>query len=357
MQVNLTGGEPLVRDDLEELVAAARAQRPLHQPDHQRHPARRARASRRLAAAGLDSVQLSVQDVDPRRRRPGSRARRPSTPKLEVAAWARALGLPLTLNVVLHRDNLGRVAEFVALAERLGADAPRARQHAVPRLGARQPRRAAAVARRSSTTARQVAAEARERACVARWRSCSCAPTTTPIARAPAWTAGRAATSSSRPDGRRAARATRPRTHPGADVRERPRPLARRRSGPTSPGFRAFRGEAWMPEPCRSCDERDRRLRRLPLPGLRAARRRRRDRSGLRAHPAPRPGARRARARRAEWRRCCSVSATIAALLRALKVRLLPDSRGYETPDSHTLVNKRRLRSRSRAVGGPDPKS
>jgi pyrroloquinoline quinone biosynthesis protein E len=24
-----------------------------------------------------------------------------------------------------------------------------------------------------------------------------------------------------------------------------------------SPAFRAFRGEAWMPEPCRTCDERD----------------------------------------------------------------------------------------------------
>src|SRR5207244_2069233 len=24
-----------------------------------------------------------------------------------------------------------------------------------------------------------------------------------------------------------------------------------------SPGLRAFRGEAWMPEPCRTCDERD----------------------------------------------------------------------------------------------------
>ena len=42
--------------------------------------------------------------------------------KLEVAAAARALGLPLTLNVVIHRGNIARVAEFVALAERIGAE-------------------------------------------------------------------------------------------------------------------------------------------------------------------------------------------------------------------------------------------
>ena len=39
-----------------------------------------------------------------------------------------------------------------------------------------------------------------------------------------------------------------------------------------SPALRAFRGEDWMPAPCRTCDERARRLRRLPLPGVRAAR-------------------------------------------------------------------------------------
>ena len=41
--------------------------------------------------------------------------------KLKTAAATRAVGLPLTLNVVLHRGNIGRAAEFVALAERLGA--------------------------------------------------------------------------------------------------------------------------------------------------------------------------------------------------------------------------------------------
>ena len=64
-----------------------------------------------------------------------------------------------------------------------------------------------------------------------------------------------------------------------------------------SPGFRAFRGEAWMPEPCRTCDERDRdfggcRCQAFALLGDAAA-----HRSRLRARAAPRPGAGRARPR------------------------------------------------------------
>src|SRR5256886_7495908 len=42
--------------------------------------------------------------------------------KLVVARWVKELGFPLTLNVVLHRNNLDRVAEVIALAESLSAD-------------------------------------------------------------------------------------------------------------------------------------------------------------------------------------------------------------------------------------------
>ena len=65
VQVNLTGGEPLVRDDLEALVAAARALDLYINLITSGIPPTRERLAR-LAAAGLDSVQLSVQDSDPR---------------------------------------------------------------------------------------------------------------------------------------------------------------------------------------------------------------------------------------------------------------------------------------------------
>ena len=48
-----------------------------------------------------------------------------------------------------------------------------------------------------------------------------------------------------------------------------------------SPAFNAFRGTAWMKEPCMSCARRETRFRRLPLPGFRPDRRRARDRPGL----------------------------------------------------------------------------
>ena len=42
--------------------------------------------------------------------------------KLQVMRWVKALGLPLTMNVVLHRANLGEIDALVALAEQMGAD-------------------------------------------------------------------------------------------------------------------------------------------------------------------------------------------------------------------------------------------
>jgi pyrroloquinoline quinone biosynthesis protein E len=42
--------------------------------------------------------------------------------KLAAAAWVHELGLPLTLNVVLHRENIAQLPALVALAEQLGAE-------------------------------------------------------------------------------------------------------------------------------------------------------------------------------------------------------------------------------------------
>ena len=52
-----------------------------------------------------------------------------------------------------------------------------------------------------------------------------------------------------------------------------------------SPAFQAFRGDAWMREPCRSCPAEDGGFRRLPLSGVCAHGKRRQYRSGLHAYP------------------------------------------------------------------------
>ncbi len=120
MQVHLTGGEPLARRDLEPLVRRGRELGLYVNLITSGVPLDRARLAA-LAAEGLANVQLSVQDADPDRA--DLVAGYPAfAHKIEVARWVKDLGLPLTVNVVLHRGNLDRTAEVIALAERLRAD-------------------------------------------------------------------------------------------------------------------------------------------------------------------------------------------------------------------------------------------
>src|SRR5438445_655606 len=108
VQLNLTGGEPLLRDDLEQLVEGARRLDLYTNLITSGIPLARERLAR-LKALGLDNVQVSIQDVSAAEsdRIAGART---FDRKLEVARWVKELGFPLTLNVVLHRDNLDRRA-------------------------------------------------------------------------------------------------------------------------------------------------------------------------------------------------------------------------------------------------------
>jgi pyrroloquinoline quinone biosynthesis protein E len=250
LQANLTGGEPLVRGDLTALVAAAHAQQLYVNLITSGIPADRARLAE-LAGAGLDSIQLSVQDVDPH----GAAwiaGRDDIDAKLEVAAAARALGLPLTLNVVIHRGNIARVTEFVALAEKIGAE--RLELANTQYLGwALANRDALLPARADIEQARGVAAAAAERlrgkieilfvrpdyyadrprACMDGWARRYIVVTPDGIV-LPCHQAGSITGL--------------------AFENVRDRPLADIWSD--SPALRAFRGEDWMPAPCRTCDER-----------------------------------------------------------------------------------------------------
>ena len=160
MQLHLTGGEPLARKDLEVLVAKARALDLYVNLITSGVPLKRERLEA-IAKAGLDAIQLSVQDVD------AARSDRIAgypcfDEKMRVAAWARELDLPLTLNVVLHRDNIDRTAEIVALGERLGAH--RVELANVQYLGWALPNRAALLPSEAQITrAREVAAAEKER--------------------------------------------------------------------------------------------------------------------------------------------------------------------------------------------------
>jgi PqqA peptide cyclase len=120
VQLNLTGGEPLLRRDLETLVETARGLDLYTNLITSGIPLTRERLAE-LKRRGIDNVQVSIQDVaaETSDRIAGLKS---FARKLEVARWVKELGLPLTLNTVLHRDNLDRVEQVVALAESLAAD-------------------------------------------------------------------------------------------------------------------------------------------------------------------------------------------------------------------------------------------
>jgi pyrroloquinoline quinone biosynthesis protein E len=120
LQIGFSGGEPVARRDLPELVRSA-------------HEAKlytnlitsgvgldddRVRA---LHDAGLDSVQLSFQSdlSDLSDEIAGARAQQR---KLDVGAKIRAAGIPLSLNFVIHRRNIDRLLQMIELTEALGAE-------------------------------------------------------------------------------------------------------------------------------------------------------------------------------------------------------------------------------------------
>lgn len=120
VHINLTGGEPLLRQDLEALIAEAAALRLYTNLATSGIPLTHERLAR-LADAGLRSIQLSIQSLQADRMQQTTGGRWLDH-KLRVAEWVKTLKLPLTLNMVLHRGNLSEVGAMIALAERLRAD-------------------------------------------------------------------------------------------------------------------------------------------------------------------------------------------------------------------------------------------
>ncbi len=120
LQLHLSGGEPALREDLEAIVARA-AERGLYTNLITSAFGLDGARLARLRDAGLHHVQISFQDVTPEGAEHIGRAKGALARKIALAESARALGLPWTLNAVLHRHNLDRVERFLELALELGA--------------------------------------------------------------------------------------------------------------------------------------------------------------------------------------------------------------------------------------------
>ncbi len=120
LQLGLSGGEPLIRRDLEELVAHAHSLGFYQTLVTSAVGLTHARAAK-LEAAGLEHVQISIQDSDKEisERIAGTRS---WDAKLQAAQWIKELDFAFTVNVVLHRANLDHLEELIDLAGALGAD-------------------------------------------------------------------------------------------------------------------------------------------------------------------------------------------------------------------------------------------
>lgn len=120
LQVHLSGGEPAARRDLVELVAHCNAVGLYTNLITSGIGVSRALITR-LAEAGLDHIQLSIQDSEPQSADRIAKYKGAYAKKREVAGWIREAGFPLTINAVMHRANIARSAHMVELAIALGA--------------------------------------------------------------------------------------------------------------------------------------------------------------------------------------------------------------------------------------------
>lgn len=250
MQVHFSGGEPLLRDDLATLVAHAHRLGLYTSLITSALGLTRDRLAE-LQQSGLDHVQVSIQglsEADSLR----TAGRAGLSQKRSAMTWVRDLDLPLTLNVVLHRDNIEQVPGLVALALEVGATrlelantqylgwALENRSHLLPTV--EQIARARAIARVEQQRLRGrleilfVLPDYHAgvvRACMQGW-------------------ARRYIVIS--PDGL-VLPCHQAHSLPGLDFeRVTTRPLAE--IWRDNQALNAFRGEAWMTEPCRSCERR-----------------------------------------------------------------------------------------------------
>lgn len=252
LQLHLSGGEPTVRRDLEALVAHAAALGLYTNLITSAYGVSRERMAA-LAAAGLDHVQISIQDADASNADRIAGTNGAHARKLALARDVRDLELALTINAPVHRQNIDNLEHIVALAHSL--DAARLEIANVQYYGwALANRRALLPSRDQVRRSLEVVKAARERlwgvmaidyvppdyyarrpkACMGGWgrRIISVTPSGKVL---PCHAAE---------------------TIPGLSFDNiNGRPLAD--IWRSSAAFNAYRGTAWMKEPCRSCELRE----------------------------------------------------------------------------------------------------
>ena len=120
VQLGFSGGEPLVRQDLTELVKHARELGYYTNLITSGYGLTEEKILQ-LKEAGLDHIQVSIQasTQDLNDHIAGTES---FQNKQEVARLVKKNGYPMVLCVVIHRENIHQMADILAMAEELGAD-------------------------------------------------------------------------------------------------------------------------------------------------------------------------------------------------------------------------------------------
>ena len=139
LQIHFSGGEPTARKDLVELVQHA-SDVGLYSNLITSAVLLTREKLAALADAGLCHVQISFQGNEPVVADRVAGLKNAHEKKIEVAKWTRELDLPLTVNAVMHRQNLHPAARHHPDGGRSRCRPAGGRQCAVLRLGAEEPR-------------------------------------------------------------------------------------------------------------------------------------------------------------------------------------------------------------------------
>jgi pyrroloquinoline quinone biosynthesis protein E len=251
VQVHFSGGEPLVRRDLVELVEEA-GRLGLYSHLSTGGTLADAGTLARLRAAGLDALQVSL--LDARAAENDWMAGASSfDKKCHTVDRAKQLGFYVTLNVVLHRHNLDRIESVLELAEQWGVD--KLELAHVQYVGWAFRNRSRLLPTREQVTHAAAAVERARGRSAGRMEIVHVLPDyfqSLPKACLHGW--GRVFLTVA-PDGAVLPCPT-AREIPGLD-------FPSIRSGALdaiwfhAPVFERFRGTGWMPEPCRSCPRRE----------------------------------------------------------------------------------------------------
>ncbi len=120
-QLGFSGGEPLVRQDLPELIAEAR-QLGYHTKLITSGLGLTEAKVNAFRDAGLDHIQVSFRASDSELNNAVAGSRKAFEQKLAMARAVKEAGYPMVLNFVIHRHNIHQMNDIISLCERLGAD-------------------------------------------------------------------------------------------------------------------------------------------------------------------------------------------------------------------------------------------